>query len=113
LRYRRAQRNVTHLIEHLHLYLSLRTTDTTWWAHDIWDLRADPRIPQREHEPGHDQSLKIAALTPVWLREGVRFWLRTDLDACCCAGPRRWSGPATWPGFSGCSSPSTATPTPH
>lgn len=76
-----ARRNVTHLIEHLHLYLSVRTTDTDWWAHDTWDLRADPRIPQREHEPGHDQSVKIGAITPDWLREGVRFWLRTALDA--------------------------------
>ncbi len=54
---------------------------TRWWAHDVWDLRADPRIPQREHEPGHDQSVKIGAIEPVWLREGVRFWLRTALDA--------------------------------
>lgn len=76
-----ARRNVTHLIEHLHLYLSVRTTDTDWWAHDTWDLRADPRIPQREHEPGHDQSVKIGAIGPTWLREGVRFWLRTALDA--------------------------------
>lgn len=76
-----ARRNVTHLIEHLHLYLSVRCTETAWWAHDIWDLRADPRIPQREHEPGHDQSVKIGAIGPVWLREGVRFWLRTALDA--------------------------------
>ncbi|BCO71184.1 tyrosine-type recombinase/integrase [Mycobacterium intracellulare] len=76
-----ARRNVTHLIEHLHLYVSVRCTDTAWWAHDIWDLRADPRIPQREHEPGHDQSVKIGAIGPGWLREGVRFWLRTALDA--------------------------------
>ena len=69
------------LIEHLHLYLSVRCTDIQWRAHDIWDLRADPRIPQREHEPGHDQSVRIGAITPVWLKEGVRFWLRTALDA--------------------------------
>lgn len=75
------RRNITGLLEHLHLYLSVRCTDTAWWAHDIWDLRADPRIPQREHEPGHDRSVKIGAITPMWLREGVRFWLRTALDA--------------------------------
>lgn len=76
-----ARRNITHLIEHLHRYLSVRCTDTDWWAHDIWDLHADPRIPQREHEPRHDLSLNLAAIEPVWLREGVRFWLRTALDA--------------------------------
>ena len=75
------RRNITGLLEHLHLYLSVRCTDTPWWAHDTWDLRADPRIPQREHEPGHDRSVNIGAITPQWLREGVRFWLRTALDA--------------------------------
>ncbi|RFZ63189.1 Tyrosine recombinase XerC [Mycobacterium marinum] len=76
-----ARRNITGLVEHLHLYLSVRCTDTPWWAHDIWDLQADPRIPQREHEPRHDLTLNLAAITPAWLREGVRFWLRTCLDA--------------------------------
>lgn len=74
------RRNITGLLEHLHLYLSVRCTDTPWWVHDTWDLRADPRIPQREHEPGHDRSVNIGAITPTWLREGVRFWLRTALD---------------------------------
>jgi integrase len=74
------RRNITGLLEHLHLYLSVRCTDTPWWAHDTWDLRADPRIPQREHEPGHDRSVNIGAIAPIWLREGVRFWLRTALD---------------------------------
>ncbi len=61
--------------------MSVRCTDTPWWAHDIWDLRADPpRIPpQREHEPSHDRVVKLSAIQPLWLREGVRFWLRTSL----------------------------------
>lgn len=74
-----ARRQVTSFIEHLHLYVSVRCTDTPWWAHDIWDLRADPRIPQREHEPSHDRVVKLSAIQPLWLREGVRFWLRTSL----------------------------------
>ncbi|MDD7812575.1 MULTISPECIES: tyrosine-type recombinase/integrase [Mycobacteriaceae] len=76
-----ARRQVVALIEHLHLYVSVRCTDAPWWAHDIWDLRADPRIPQREHEPSHDQVVKLAAIHPPWLREGVRFWLRTSITA--------------------------------
>ena len=76
-----ARRNITHLVEHLHLHLSVRCSDTDWWAHDLWDLDADPRIPQREHEPRHDLSVNLAAINPGWLREGVRFWLRTALDA--------------------------------
>jgi hypothetical protein len=91
-----ARRNIPHLIEHLHLYLSVRCTDTAWWAHDVWDLRADPRIPQREHEPDHDKSVKIGAIGPQWLREGCgsgcgRHWMPR-----CCGGLRRSTEPATW-----------------
>lgn len=75
------RRNISGLINHLHLYLSVRCTDIPWWAYDTWDLLADPRIPQREHEPRHDQTVNLAAITPVWLREGMRFWLRTALSA--------------------------------
>ncbi|WP_225507264.1 tyrosine-type recombinase/integrase, partial [Mycolicibacterium fortuitum] len=75
------RRNIVGLIEHLHMYLSVRATTIEWWAYDTWDLRADPRIPQREHEPCHEKSVRIGAIEPGWLREGVRFWLRTCLDA--------------------------------
>lgn len=75
------RRNISSLINHLHLYLSVRCTDIPWWAYDTWDLRADPRIPQREHEPRHDQTLRLDTITPIWLREGIRFWLRTSLTA--------------------------------
>lgn len=74
------RRNIVGLVEHLHMYLSVRSTAIDWWTYDAWDLRADPRIPQREHEPGHEQSLKIGVIEPMWLREGARFWLRTCLD---------------------------------
>lgn len=74
-----ARRYITSFIEHLHLYVSVRCTQVPWWAHDVWDLRADPRIPQREHEPSHDKVVRLAGIEPVWLREGVRFWLRTSL----------------------------------
>ncbi|MFN6554762.1 tyrosine-type recombinase/integrase [Mycolicibacterium septicum] len=73
--------NVTNFIEHLHLYVSVRCTEAPWWAHDIWDLHADPRIPQREHEPCHDQVVRLGGIEPSWLREGIRFWLRTALTS--------------------------------
>ncbi|OBC08067.1 transposase [Mycobacterium sp. 852013-50091_SCH5140682] len=76
-----ARRNVSSFIEHLHLHVSVRCTTAPWWAHDIWDLHADPRIPQREHEPCHDQVVRLGGIEPGWLREGVRFWLRTALTA--------------------------------
>ncbi|MCX2714024.1 tyrosine-type recombinase/integrase [Mycolicibacterium sp. J2] len=75
------RRNIVGLIEHLHMYLSVRGAAIDWWAYDTWDLRADPRIPQREHEPCHEKSVRIGAIEPQWLREGARFWLRTCLDA--------------------------------
>jgi integrase len=75
------RRNIVGLIEHLHLYVTVRCSTTQWWAADTWDLCADPRIPQREHEPRHEQTIKFAAIEPAWLREGVRFWLRISLDA--------------------------------
>ncbi|AIY48610.1 transposase [Mycobacteroides abscessus] len=75
------RRNIVGLIEHLHLFVSVRASAIDWWAYDTWDLRADPRIPQREHEPCHEKTVRIGAIEPAWLREGVRFWLRTCLDA--------------------------------
>lgn len=75
------RRSITHLIEQLHLYLSVRCTDRCWWEHDIWDLRVDPRIPQREHEPSHDMAARLGGIEPLWLREGVRFWLRLSITA--------------------------------
>ena len=75
-----SRRNIIHLIERFHLYVSVRCTDVPWWQHDIWDLHADPRIPQREHEPRHDLFVAVGLIQPGWLREGVRFWLRTALS---------------------------------
>ncbi|MBV8346100.1 MAG: transposase, partial [Mycolicibacterium sp.] len=74
-----SRRNIGHLMEHLHLSVAVRCTDAPWWAHDIWDLRADPRIPQREHEPSHDKTVRLRGIEPGWLREGLRFWLRSAL----------------------------------
>lgn len=69
-----SRRNIRHLIEHLHLAVAVRCTDAPWWSHDIWDLRADPRIPERPHEPHHDQ-------TGLWRKPprlvssvGARWW---------------------------------------
>ncbi|ORW08117.1 tyrosine-type recombinase/integrase [Mycolicibacter longobardus] len=74
-----SRRNFTQMIEHLHLRVAVHCTDVPWWAHDVWDLRADPRIPQRPHEPAHDKIVRLRDIEPVWLREGLRFWLRSAL----------------------------------
>ncbi|WFN92524.1 tyrosine-type recombinase/integrase [Gordonia sihwensis] len=75
-----SRRNITNFIEQMHLHVSVRCGTKPWWEHDIWDLRADRRIPQREHEPAHDRALRLDTLEPRWLRDGVRFWLRTALS---------------------------------
>jgi len=73
------QRNLATLAEHVHLMVSTRCGVRPWWSHDIWDLRVDPAIPRREHEPHRDRPLNLSVIEPAWLREGLRFWLRTAL----------------------------------
>ncbi|TDZ98554.1 tyrosine-type recombinase/integrase [Mycobacteroides salmoniphilum] len=73
------RRNLQYTVDHLQVLLAVRCTEAPWWSHDMWDLRIDPRIPQREHEPRHDQVLKLGGIEPLWLREGLRFWMRTAL----------------------------------
>lgn len=75
-----SRRDITHLVAQFHLYLSVRCTERHWWEHDVWDLRADPRIPRREHEPRHDMAINLTGIEPAWLKDGVRFWLRTALS---------------------------------
>lgn len=73
------RRNLEWTATHLHTLLAVRCTDAPWWSYDTWDLRIDPRIPQREHEPHHEKVLKLGAIEPTWLREGLRFWMRTAI----------------------------------
>lgn len=73
------RRNLEWTVEHLHTLLAARTAAAPWWGYDVWDLRIDPRIPQREHEPHHERVLKLAGIEPRWLREGLRFWMRTAI----------------------------------
>lgn len=75
------RRQSRYLLEQVHLYVTVRCTDAPWWAHDFWDIQADPRIPVREHEPAHDRHVDLSKIEPGWLREGTRFWLRTALSA--------------------------------
>ncbi|MDF0529582.1 hypothetical protein P0W64_02960 [Tsukamurella sp. 8F] len=76
---RSSRHHIERNIHQLHLLLSVRCRDLPWWVHDTWDLRIDPRIPRREHEPMLETGLRFDRITPVWLREGMRFYLRTAL----------------------------------
>ncbi|WP_406156424.1 hypothetical protein OG298_01965 [Streptomyces sp. NBC_01005] len=58
-----------------------------WWRHDIWSLRLDPRVPRREHEPRANTAVRWGDITPVWLREGTKFYLRLQMES----GQLTWS----------------------
>lgn len=72
-------RNVESAAHSIHAHVSVRCSTTPWWAHDTWDLRLDPRIPRRQHEPHLDRVLTLATIEPHWLRDGVRYWLSQAL----------------------------------
>ncbi|KXO95816.1 transposase [Tsukamurella pulmonis] len=76
---RTRRQHIERIVGQLHLYLSVRCRDLPWWAHNTWDLRADPRIPRREHEPVRDV-FQLDRIEPAWLREGMRFHLRIALS---------------------------------
>ena len=73
-------RNLNSIAEHAHLLVATRCTDAPWWAHNVWDLRIDDRIPRRPHEPAGHQPVNLTPIQPDWLREGIRYWLRTALS---------------------------------
>jgi hypothetical protein len=56
-------------------------------------LLRDPRIPRRDQEPGLDASLPVGSYEPAWLREGLRYWLRTMLthQAICWGTARSYA----------------------
>jgi len=62
-------------------------SDLDWWRHDVWSLRLDERIPRREHEPRANTALRWSDITPAWLREGTKFYLRLQLES----GQLTWS----------------------
>lgn len=72
-------RNLTSIAEHVHAHVAVRCGEMPWWEHDTWDLRIDDRIPRRPHEPAAHRPVRLGHIEPDWLREGVRFWLRTAL----------------------------------
>lgn len=72
-------RNLESAAHSIHAYVSVRCTDTPWWAHHTWNMRLDTRIPRRPHEPHADRIINLASIEPEWLRDGVRYWLSQSL----------------------------------
>lgn len=73
------RRNLASIAEHVHLLVGARTGEAPWWSANTWSLLADPRIPRREHEPAGDKTVRIGQVDPLWLREGLRFYLSRTL----------------------------------
>lgn len=72
-------RNLESVAYGIHELLTIRCSEHPWWCADTWDLRLDDRIPRRVHEPAADLPIRLAAIDPPWLRDGVRFWLSRSL----------------------------------
>lgn len=72
-------RNLRSITEHLYLYLCARTSEEPWWETNIWSLKADDRIPRRENEPHAHKHLNFNLVSPIWLREGLRFYFSKEL----------------------------------
>ncbi|MFD0271740.1 tyrosine-type recombinase/integrase [Streptomyces sp. NPDC127106] len=81
---RRAEYALRAMLERL---LRRYSSEVDWWRHDIWSLRLDGRIPRREHEPRANTAVRWGDITPVWLREGTKFYLRLQMES----GQLTWS----------------------
>ena len=62
-----------------------------WWELNVWNPQLDPRVPQREHEPGGRNVVNFSHLTSPWLREGAKLWLSASLSN----GQLTWSSALT------------------
>jgi hypothetical protein len=69
------------------LALLARCSSEPWWTLDEWHPRCDPRIPLAEHEPQAHYGCSPSKISHRWLREAVKWWLGTQLEA----GVLRWS----------------------
>ncbi|MFJ7098844.1 tyrosine-type recombinase/integrase [Streptomyces mirabilis] len=69
------------------LALLARCSGEPWWTLDEWHPRCDPRIPLAEHEPQAHYGCSPSKISHEWLREAVKWWLGTQLEA----GVLRWS----------------------
>jgi len=50
-----------------------------WWQREIWSPAADPRIPQRAHEPRR-HAANFSQITTGWLRLGLQWHCKVGLE---------------------------------
>lgn len=77
----------TYRLGHMIAVLGYAYHREPWWQLNVWNPSLDPRVPQRDHEPGGTSSLHFSHLTSVWLRDGAKFWLSAGLTT----GRYTWS----------------------
>jgi integrase len=51
-----------------------------WWQHEVWDPVADPRIPQRAHEPLGRSAVYFHHISIGWLRRAVQWHCKVSLE---------------------------------
>jgi integrase len=52
-----------------------------WWRADVWEPRRDQRVPVREHEPLGSARLRFAEIEQSWLREAIKWFFASALEA--------------------------------
>ena len=50
-----------------------------WWQREVWSPAADPRIPQRVHEPRR-HAANFGQITTGWLRLGLQWHCKVGLE---------------------------------
>jgi integrase len=50
-----------------------------WWQREVWSPAADPRIPQRVHEPRR-HAANFGPITGGWLRAGMQWHCKVGLE---------------------------------
>jgi hypothetical protein len=54
--------------------------DGPWWTREIWNLRLDPRIPRRTHEPAMEETIHWHRIEPGWLGLAGMWHMKAMLE---------------------------------
>jgi integrase len=54
--------------------------DGPWWTREVWNLRLDPRIPHRVHEPAMEETIHWHRIEPRWLRLAGMWHMKAMLE---------------------------------
>ncbi|MBT2550851.1 tyrosine-type recombinase/integrase [Arthrobacter sp. ISL-65] len=54
--------------------------DGPWWRREVWSLDLDPGIPRERDVPPRGHAIHWHEVTPLWLRRGGMFYVKTALE---------------------------------